>query len=97
MKTTTTTKTNQHPFISGKVKVLWDDGFQETYKFGEEGIYEVHVVDENRYLEPNEDIAVGIHVVRGRTKLVNPYILLFSFNYGCVKVKCQYKGVYYLF
>lgn len=49
----------------GKVKILWDDGVQETVKFGEDGVYEVHVVNKPKLLEKDEEIAVGVFVARG--------------------------------
>ena len=55
----------QETHIAGKVKVLWDDGLQETVRFGEDDIYDVHVVSEPKYLDRDEAIAIGIFVFRG--------------------------------
>lgn len=57
--------------VSGKVKILWDDGVQETVKFGEDGVYEVHVVNKPKLLEKDEEIAVGVFVARGNERYID--------------------------
>ncbi|XP_006811375.1 uncharacterized protein LOC102801576 [Saccoglossus kowalevskii] len=50
----------------GVLRVQWDHGDGNQYRYGAEGSRDVKVVDEPRIIQPGDDIKVGVRVQRGK-------------------------------